>query len=41
MEGVTAPPDRLDKLMAQKTFPANRSEEEIAGYRVRHGVRTA
>ena len=33
IEGVTAPPDRLRELMAQKTTPANRSEEEIAGYR--------
>jgi Fic family protein len=33
IEGVTAPPDRLRALMAQKTTPANRSEEEIAGYR--------
>jgi Fic family protein len=33
IEGVTAPPDRLRELMAQKTTPANRCEEEIAGYR--------
>lgn len=33
IEGVTAPPDRLRELLAQKTTPANRSEEEIAGYR--------
>jgi len=33
IEGVTAPPQRLRELMAQKTTPANRSEEEIAGYR--------
>ena len=33
IEGVTAPPDRLRELMAKKTKPANRSEEEIAGYR--------
>jgi Fic family protein len=33
IEGVTAPPERLRELMAQKTTPANRSEEEIAGYR--------
>ena len=33
IEGVTASPDRLRELMAQKTTPANRSEEEIAGYR--------
>jgi Fic family protein len=33
IEGVTAQPDRLRELMAQKTTPENRSEEEIAGYR--------
>jgi Fic family protein len=33
IEGVTAPPERLRELMAEKTKPANRSEEEIAGYR--------
>jgi Fic family protein len=33
IEGVTAPPDRLRELMDQKTTPANRPEEEIAGYR--------
>ena len=33
IEGITASPDRLRELMAQKTTPANRPEEEIAGYR--------
>jgi Fic family protein len=33
IEGVTAAPERLRELLAQKTAPANRSEEEIAGYR--------
>jgi Fic family protein len=33
IEQVTAPLRRIQELVAQKTTPANRSEEEIAGYR--------
>ena len=33
IEGVTAPPQRLRALMAEKTKPRDRSEQEIAGYR--------
>jgi Fic family protein len=33
IEGVTAEPERLEALVAQKTMPADRSEQEIAGYR--------
>lgn len=33
IEQVTAPLRRIQDLVAQKTTPANRSEEEIAGYR--------
>jgi len=33
IEGVTAEPDRLEALVAQKTTPTDRSEQEIAGYR--------
>src|SRR5437588_3765869 len=33
IEGVTAPLDRIKELVAQKTTPRNRSEQEIAGYR--------
>lgn len=33
IEGVTAPPDRIRQLVAGTTTPANRSEQEIAGYR--------
>lgn len=33
IEGVVAPPDRLQALAEQKTTPVNRSEREIAGYR--------
>ena len=33
IEQVTAPLKRIQELVAQKTTPANRSEEEIAGYR--------
>ncbi len=33
LEGITAPPDRIRSLVAQKSRPANRSEQEIAGYR--------
>lgn len=33
IEGVTAPPERIRALVAQKTTAQNRSEQEIAGYR--------
>ncbi len=33
IEGVTAPPERIRALVAQKTTARNRSEQEIAGYR--------
>ena len=33
IEGIEAPPDRIKKLVEQKTKPKNRSEQEIAGYR--------
>lgn len=33
IEGVVAPPERLQALAAQKATPLNRSEQEIAGYR--------
>lgn len=33
IEGVVAPPDRIRQLVARTTMPANRSEQEIAGYR--------
>ena len=33
IEGVTAPAERIRSLMANKTTPQNRSEQEIAGYR--------
>lgn len=33
IEGVTAPAKRIQALVAQKTTPRNRSEQEIAGYR--------
>lgn len=33
IEGVTAPMRRIEALIAQKTRPKNRSEQEIAGYR--------
>lgn len=33
MEGITAPADRIEPLVANKTKPRNRSEQEIAGYR--------
>lgn len=33
IEGVVAPPDRIRALVARRTRPANRSEQEIAGYR--------
>ncbi|MHB1007012.1 MAG: Fic family protein [Chloroflexota bacterium] len=33
IEGITAPADRLRALLADKTTPGNRSEQEILGYR--------
>lgn len=33
LEGVTAPHDRIEALVMRPTAPANRSEQEIAGYR--------
>lgn len=33
LEGITAPHDRIEALILKPTTPANRSEEEIAGYR--------
>ncbi|MDY7226416.1 Fic family protein [Hyalangium rubrum] len=33
IEGVTAAPNRLKELVADKTTPRDRSEQEIAGYR--------
>jgi Fic family protein len=33
IEGVVAPPQRIRDLVAGRTQPANRSEQEIAGYR--------
>ena len=33
IEHITAPRKRIEALVAEKTTPANRSEEEIAGYR--------
>jgi len=33
LEGITAPMDRIKDLVAGKTTPRNRSEQEIAGYR--------
>lgn len=33
IERITAPRRRIEALVAEKTTPANRSEEEIAGYR--------
>ena len=33
MEGVTAPPERIRKLILKSADPRNRSEQEIAGYR--------
>ncbi|MCL5107377.1 MAG: Fic family protein [Chloroflexi bacterium] len=33
IEGITASPDRLRALLADKTTPGNRSEQEILGYR--------
>ncbi len=33
IENITAPPERIRKLVEEKTVPQNRSEQEIAGYR--------
>lgn len=33
LEGITAPLERIKELVARKTTPKNRSEQEIAGYR--------
>jgi len=33
IEGITAPLERIKKLVADKTSPRDRSEQEIAGYR--------
>lgn len=33
LEGITAPLERIKDLIAKKTIPRNRSEQEIAGYR--------
>jgi Fic family protein len=33
IEGVTAPRERIEQLVANKTRPRDRSEQEIAGYR--------
>ncbi|MBD2593425.1 Fic family protein [Nostoc spongiaeforme FACHB-130] len=33
IEGITAPLERIKKLVAEKTTPRDRSEQEIAGYR--------
>ena len=33
LEGVIAPLERIKELVARKTAPRNRSEQEIAGYR--------
>lgn len=33
IEDIRAPAERIQKLVAEKTTPANRGEEEIAGYR--------
>jgi Fic family protein len=33
IEQITAPRTRIEKLVAERATPANRSEEEIAGYR--------
>lgn len=33
IEGVVAPPQRIRDLVGKRTQPANRSEQEIAGYR--------
>jgi Fic family protein len=33
IEQITAPPQRIRALLSEQTIPANRSEEEISGYR--------
>jgi len=33
LEGITAPQERIRELVARKTTPRNRSEQEITGYR--------
>lgn len=33
IEGITAPPERIQELVREKATPRDRSEEEIAGYR--------
>jgi Fic family protein len=33
IEGVTAPPERIEKILKEKTAPRNRSEQEIVAYR--------
>jgi Fic family protein len=33
IEGITAPSDRIRRIVEQKTTPRDRSEQEIAGYR--------
>lgn len=33
IEGITVAPERLDPLVARKTRPRDRSEQEVAGYR--------
>lgn len=33
IEGITAPEHRIEAIVAEKTTPQNRSEQEIAGYR--------
>src|SRR3990170_363174 len=33
LEDITAPHKRIEKLVAEKAVPRNRSEAEIAGYR--------
>ena len=34
IEGIITTDDRLNKLVREKTLPRNRTEQEIAGYRV-------
>jgi len=33
IEGITVPPERLSELVAEKTTPRDRPEQEVAGYR--------
>ena len=41
IEGIVAPPQRIRDSVAKRTEPANRSEQEIAGYRdVLHSIHT-